>query len=164
MNAEQQFVDVGLRAWRQAVDRSDAFFRGLTDEQLQQQVAPGRNRLVYLWGHLAAVHDRMLPLLGVGPRLHPELDEPFLEKPDQPGQPMLSAAKLAAIWTEVNSALATGVASWTPADWLARHTSVSEEDFAKEPHRNRFSVLLSRTAHLASHHGQVVLTQKRDAE
>jgi hypothetical protein len=28
-----------------------------------QEVAPGKNRLIYLWGHLTAVHDAMLPLL-----------------------------------------------------------------------------------------------------
>ena len=162
MDAGSQFVDVGLRAWRQAVDRSDAFFRALSDEQLQQQVAPGRNRLVYLWGHLAAVHDRMLPLLGVGDRRHPELDADFLENPDQPGKKLLSATQLAAVWSEVNDALLAGTKGWGANEWLARHTSVSEADFAKEPHRNRFSVLLSRTAHLASHHGQAVLAGKRD--
>jgi hypothetical protein len=36
---------------------------------------------------------------------------------------------------------------------------VSEEDFAKEPHRNRFTLLLSRTGHLAFHLGQVVLVK-----
>ena len=30
-----------------------------------------------------AVHDRMLPLLGIGERLHPELDEAYLTNPDQ---------------------------------------------------------------------------------
>jgi len=37
--------------------------------QLEQQVAPGKNRLIYLWGHLTAVNDGLLPLLGIGERL-----------------------------------------------------------------------------------------------
>jgi hypothetical protein len=45
-------------------------------------------------------------------------------------------------------------------DWVARHTAVSEEDFAKEPLRNRFSILITRTNHLTYHVGQAVLAAK----
>ena len=38
---------------------------------------------------------------------------------------------------------------------------LSAEDFAKEPHRNKISVLLSRNSHLAFHHGQMVLAEAR---
>ena len=44
--------------------------------------------------------------------------------------------------------------------WLERHAAVSEEDFAKDPSRNRFAVLLSRTNHLSYHLGQAVLGLK----
>jgi len=47
-------------------------------------------------------------------------------------------------------------------DWAQRHAVVSEEDFAKDPSRNRFAVLLSRTNHLSYHLGQAVLAVKRD--
>jgi hypothetical protein len=164
MTNDALFVDAGLRAWKAAVDRSDAFFRALDARQLEAQVAPGRNRLIYLWGHMAAVHDRMLPLLDIGPRRHAELDAAFLDAPDQPGSALLPASAIEPIWAEVNAELWKAFTSWSPADWLARHTSVSEADFVKEPHRNRFSVLLSRTAHLASHQGQMVLTSKRSAD
>jgi len=43
---------------------------------------------------------------------------------------------------------------------LHKHTSVSEEDFAKEPHRNRLNVLTTRTTHLASHYGQLIFLKK----
>jgi hypothetical protein len=46
------------------------------------------------------------------------------------------------------------------SDWLQKHTAVSEEDFVWEPHRNRFAVLLARTAHLAYHLGQAVLAKR----
>jgi hypothetical protein len=36
---------------------------------------------------------------------------------------------------------------------------VSDEDFEKEPHRNRFTVLLGRTAHLSYHVGQATLAR-----
>ena len=45
---------------------------------------------------------------------------------------------------------------WSPAEWVEKHTSVSAEDFAKEPHRNRYTILLTRTMHMALHFGQVV--------
>ena len=50
---------------------------------------------------------------------------------------------------------------WSPAEWVEKHTSVSAEDFVKEPHRNRYTILLTRTMHMALHFGQVVLTKPR---
>ena len=32
----------------------------------------------------------------------------------------------------------------SPSDWLQRHSAVSDEEFAKDPSRSRFSILLSR--------------------
>src|SRR5580658_4244369 len=39
----------------------------------------------------------------------------------------------------------------------------SEQDFEREPHRNRFGVLLGRTAHLAYHLGQAALARRKDS-
>jgi hypothetical protein len=58
-------------------------FRSLSGEQLQQEVAPGKNGLIYMWGHLAVVDDALIPLLRLGERLHPELDVMFLSSPDR---------------------------------------------------------------------------------
>jgi hypothetical protein len=54
------FVDSALRAWKSNVERADRLFGGLSPELLEQEVAPGKNRLIYLWGHLAAVNDGLL--------------------------------------------------------------------------------------------------------
>jgi hypothetical protein len=105
------------------------------------------------------VHDRMLPLLGLGERLHPELDAAFLDNPDGPAANEVSTADLRKAWTEVNSKLTAAFEALRPAQWLEKHTAVSEQDFAKEPHRNRLSVLLSRTNHASFHSGQIRLTQ-----
>ena len=75
---EELLIASAIHSWKQNVERATKAFSGLTDRQLQIEVAPGRNRLLYLWGHLTAVHDAMLPLLGVGSRLHPELDAAFV--------------------------------------------------------------------------------------
>jgi hypothetical protein len=162
MHADDQLVDCGLRAWKQNIDRVEGFFHGLGSEQLEQEVAPGRNRLIYLWGHLASVHDALFPLLGIGPRLHPELEEMFVTSPDRAVPSLLPADQVRAASDEIHAALWSAFTRWTPAEWVARHTAVSEEDFAREPHRNRFSVLLSRTAHMASHYGQAMLARPRD--
>jgi hypothetical protein len=160
MSNEQLFVTGALNVWKANIDRADKLFFALTADQLQKEIAPGKNRLIYLWGHLTAVHDRMLPLLGFGPRLHADLDEIFLTKPDKAVQKIPSGEEIKKSWNEVNGKLRDGFAKLSPADWLQRHADVSAEDFAKEPLRNRFAILLSRTNHLSYHLGQAVSATK----
>ncbi len=157
--SEQALVTSTLTSWKSIVERADKLFSSLTEEQLQKEVAPGKNRLIYLWGHLTAVHDRMLPLLGLGERLHPELDAPFLSNPDR-ATPMPSTTEIKNDWVEVNSKLLAGFESLSGTQWLQKHASVSEEDFAKDPSRNRFSILLSRMNHISFHLGQTALISK----
>jgi hypothetical protein len=149
-----------LNVWKTNIERADKLFSNLTAEQLQKEIAPGKNRLIYLWGHLTAVHDAMLPLLGLGPRLHQELDEPFISKPDRSAPNLPSAEVVKKSWNEVNGKLREGFAKLSVADWLQKHAAVSEEDFAKDPLRNRFAILLSRTNHLSYHLGQAALATK----
>ena len=78
MGNEGSYVALGLKAWKAQIDRADELFGGLSSEGVLQEVAPGRNRLLYLWGHLTAIHDAMLPLLGLSERLHPEFDVAFV--------------------------------------------------------------------------------------
>jgi hypothetical protein len=156
---EKHFMDVIVGSWIQVVDRLNQRFAPLDEEQLQRQIAPDKNRLFYLLGHLTAVHDRMLPLLGIGERLHPELDEIYITNPDRSRPDPLSAAALKKAWNEVNAALISAVENFSPDDWMKKHASVSEEDFAKDPTRNRLAVFLSRTNHASFHAGQAVLVK-----
>jgi hypothetical protein len=94
MSMDELFVTTVVTSWRQIINRLDERLASLDDEQLQKQVAPNKNRLFYLLGHLTAVHDHMLPLLGIGERLHPELDEAYLTNPDQTTSDPLAAADL----------------------------------------------------------------------
>ncbi|HEU4416748.1 MAG TPA: DinB family protein [Candidatus Angelobacter sp.] len=160
MATETALVDSALRGWQTNVDRAAKLFGSLSEAQLQQPVAAGKNRLIYLWGHLAAVSDALIPLLGFGERLHPELDETFIKNPDRPGQQTVSAEDMKRIWDQVHQYLWAAFSRLSASEWAQRHTSVSEEDFAREPHRNRFTVLLGRTAHLAYHLGQANLAKK----
>ena len=158
MSADQSLVLTVLDSWKQAHGRIDTLLASWSDEDLQQPVAPGRNRRYYLLGHLTAVNDRLLPLLRLGDRLHAELDEPFITNPDRTSPTdAISAADLRAAWSEVNSKLDAAFDRLGPEEWLERHDAISAEDFAKEPQRNRFAVLVSRTVHAAMHEGQMRL-------
>jgi hypothetical protein len=160
MAHEELFLSGALNAWRTNIERADKMFSSLTSEQLLNEVAPGKNRLIYLWGHLTAVHDAMLPLLDFGPRLHPEFDVPFISNPDRAVPSMPSAEEVRKSWNEISRKLFEGFAQLRTEDWLHKHTAVSDEDFAKEPLRNRFAILLSRTNHLSYHLGQAALNSK----
>src|ERR1700757_1038144 len=148
-----------LNSWKLAINRFGKTLSELSDEQLQQQVAPGRNRVFYLLGHLTAIHDRMFPMLGLGERLHPELDEPYITNPDRALTDPVSASDLKKAWTEVNRKLTAAFERFTPEDWLQKHTAVSDEDFAKNPTRNRLAVVMSRTNHTSFHSGQAILAK-----
>jgi hypothetical protein len=153
-------IKMSLDAWNGQLSRADKLFNTLTDEQLQNEVAPGRNSGVYLLGHLTAIHDAMFPLLGLGEKLYPELENTFVKNPDKSGLEKPSVKELRNYWSEVNKKLSQKLSEYNIGEWLGKHTSVSEEDFAKEPHRNRLNVLFTRTNHLANHLGQLAFLKK----
>jgi hypothetical protein len=157
MKVENALLDATLTSWRSTMDRTGKFFGGLNDTALQAEIAPGKNRLIYIWGHLIAVNDLMIPLLRFGDRYYSELDDIFLKNPDHAVAHELNAAQLSEMWRRTDETLWNNFGKLTPAEWLERHQSVSPEEFEKQPHRNRFSVLLSRLGHLSQHLGQVVL-------
>jgi hypothetical protein len=148
-------------SWRKQLVATNKIFDNLSDEELMQEVAPGRNRAIYLLGHLTAVHDRMLPLLRFEEAKYPELDRVFLESPDKAVEEIPSAQQLRQQWKEVNDTLLNHIKSLPADEWFTRHANISEEDFIKEPHRNRLNVLLDRTIHLSNHRGQLLLLKKK---
>lgn len=156
-------VQVAINSWRLVLERANKALSNLTRDQLLKEVAPGRNRVIYQWGHLTAAHDAMLPLLGLGERLHPELDAFFISSPDQAGAQLPPVEELRKYWDEVNGKLLSQFGSLSEEEWLQRHRSMSEEDYAKDPTRNRLAVLLSRTNHLSYHLGQITLALKNEA-
>jgi hypothetical protein len=158
MQTQSDFiVKLVLDAWTGQISRVDKLLSELNDEQLQRAIAPGRNSGVYLIGHLAAIHDAMLPLLELGPKLHPELEDIFIKNPDKSGLQKPSFTLVRQYWKEINAALDLHFQKMSTADWLKKHTIVSDEDFAKQPHRNKLNVLLSRTNHVSNHYGQLLL-------
>jgi DinB family protein len=159
MTDDELLVGGALNAWKATLERADKLFSNLSAEELLKEVAPGRNRLIYLWGHLAATHDRMRTILGLGERLRPEFDVIFLSTPDRASD-LPPVEEMKRWWDEVNRTLREGFATLSATDWLQKHTSVSDEDYAKDPLRNRFAILLSRTSHLSYHLGQTALVSR----
>jgi hypothetical protein len=163
MGNEDPYVAVGLKVWEAQIERADKIFGSLSPEEVQREIGPGRNRLLYLWGHLTAIHDAMLPLLGLRKRLYPEFDVAFVSNPYKSRAGIPSHEQVRHAWNVVNAELSKGFEKMSRSDWVQRHSTVSEEDFAKDASRNRISILLSRRNHLSYHLGQEVLGLERRA-
>ena len=151
------FVKMAVDAWTKELNATGALLEKLSDEQLMREIVPGRNRGIYLVGHLIAEHDLLMPLLRFQAALHPELKPPFIDAPDRAIAELPSLSQLREQWRTVNDTLMQHIVRLPADEWFTRHANISEEDFPKEPHRNRLNVLLSRTSHLAYHRGQLVL-------
>jgi hypothetical protein len=160
MTTPDRFVQSGLLNWEQAINRATAFFDKCTDEELLQPIVPGKNRVIYLLGHLAAIHDRMLPLLDIGERRYPHLDELFITNPDNVNASLPEIQEMRKAWATTNAYITDTLRGWSPEEWLQRHSAVSPEDFEKEPHRNKFTLVLNRARHVDYHVGQLVWFRK----
>jgi len=160
MNDQQQLcVKMVLDAWTKEIGATNALLEKLSDEQLMQEVSPTRNRGVYLLGHLTAEHDEMLSLLRFQEAMYPELMPVFMDAPDRTVATLPSLQQLRAQWNAVNDTLMEHMNRLSADEWFTRHANISEEDFPKEPHRDRLNVIVSRTSHLAYHRGQLALLE-----
>jgi len=157
MNSDQTMLKMIFDRWDGSIKNCDTLVNSLTDEQLQKEIAPGKNRGVYLLGHLIAVHDDMLVFLDMGERQYPEMHKTFIDSPDKAVEQIPSAKELRERWSKQCNELKQKFASLQPEQWLEKHTAVSAEDFAKEPHRNKLNIILTRTTHLTYHTGQLAL-------
>jgi DinB superfamily len=153
-------IKMAISAWESQNKQLNKLLDTLSDEQLQSEIAPGRNTGVYLLGHLIAVSDALFPLFGFSERMYPELDEVFIKNPDKSGFTMPSVAELKEKLEAVNAKLTTVFDTTDAEEWLDRHTAVTAEEFANEPHRNKLNVLMNRTGHMANHLGQMLLLKK----
>lgn len=155
------FIKMVLSNWDLQITRMNNLLGKLSNEELSAQTAPGRNTGVYLLGHVAAVSDGLFPLLGLGERLNPGMDEIFLHNPDDSGIQKPSIAELKDYWNTVNTLLNQKINEMPADEWFARHNSISEEDFEKEPHRNKLNIIINRTNHLSYHLGQLAYLVKK---
>ena len=143
------FVKIAIDAWNGQLARTNELINTLTADQLQQQVAPGRNSGIYLLGHLTAVHDGLFPLLGFGQKLYPEMENIFIKNPDNAGLTKPSLDELTSAWKAVDLKLSKDMAGLTAEEWTQRHTAVTEEDSADRAHRR----IAGRDRHRCGEHG-----------
>jgi uncharacterized damage-inducible protein DinB len=170
MNNEQQeivitekelVINMLVAAWEAQNKRFNAMLDKLSDADLAAETAPGRNTGVYLLGHLTAVNDGMIRLLGFGDKLYPQLESIFLTAPDKSGQVMPSTSELREYWHNTCDTLHEHFKKMSADEWFGGHTAVSAEDFKKEPTRNKLNVLISRTTHQGYHFGQMAYLMKK---
>ncbi len=158
---KEVFIKMVLSNWELQLSRANDLFGRLSDEELSARTAPGRNTGVYLLGHLAAVNDGMFTFLGLGDRVDSKMDEAFVANPENSGIEKLSVAQIKVYWNKVNALLTEKMGVMNADDWFTRHTAISEENFAKEPHRNKLNIVINRTNHLSYHLGQLVYLAKK---
>jgi DinB superfamily len=150
-------IQNAINSWNSEQTRFNKVLDKISDEQLLLDTAPNKNSGIYLLGHLMVVADAMMPLLGFGDAKHADLMEEFLKMPDKNGQEFPSAAEVRKMYMDVMTTLNDTIKNTPIEEWLNKHNSVSAEDFAKEPHRNKLSVLMSRAMHQAYHGGQIAM-------
>jgi hypothetical protein len=157
MNRTDTIIKMVFDRWEASIKNADTLINSLSDETLQKEIAQGKNRGIYLLGHLIAVHDEMLKLLDMGEKEYPELYEPFLKSPDKTISQIPSASELRNVWAKQCQALKEKFARLKREEWFEKHTAISAEDFTREPHRNKLNIIINRTNHMQYHIGQLQL-------
>jgi DinB family protein len=155
------FVQMALKAWNTQINNTSKFFDSIDVSDYNREIAPGKNSIHYLIGHLLAVNDGMITLFGLGERQFAHLDEAFLKNADRSGLATPDAATLKDAWQKSNAVLTGYFNAMTPADWFGKHTAMSDQDLVVDPGRNKLSVLINRTNHVAYHYGQLVLAKAK---
>ena len=149
---------MALKAWHSTIKRTNTIFDELSYEEIKNEIAPNKNRAVYLLGHLVAVNDMMLPLLDLGEPQFPQLIDIYLKNPDNPSNDEYTVKELREFWKRSNATLSDAFKKLTEDQWFEKHTKISDKDFSNAPHRNKLNVLMSRTNHLSYHQGPVSYT------
>lgn len=149
--------EICLLQWDTYNRRMQKTLDSLSAENFNRPIVPGGNSPSWLLGHLADTDDTLLELFGIRQRLFPELAKIYHHERGTNQSGHLSKEELITKWKAITTELDRAFKAMSEGDWLARHMAVTEEDFKKEPHRNKLNVLLSRVTHKASHLGQVAL-------
>ncbi len=153
-------LNICLIQWDTYNRRMQKVIETISDENFQRPVVPDGNSPSWLLGHLVDTDDALLQLFGISERMFPELAKVYHHERGSNQSGHLSKTDLAEKWKAVLAKLDEAFKSMNENDWLGRHMSVTEEDFKKEPHRNKLNVMLSRVGHKASHLGQIAMQAK----
>lgn len=153
-------LEICLLQWDTYNRRMQRALDLLDEKKFYEPIMPGGNSPSWLMGHLADTDDALLELFGIRNRLFPELAKIYHHERGTNQSGHLSKEELTTTWRAIVAELDRAFKNMSEQDWHARHMAVSEEDFKKEPHRNKLNVMLSRVMHKASHLGQMALQEK----
>lgn len=156
-NSDQLLLQMTLKSWATQISRAEKYFDSKSDADFAKEIAAGKNTIIYLFGHLVTSNDTMMTLFGFGPEMYPAYREIFSKLPDKSGQKFPTVAEVRQAWKDVHQTLQKNFDKMSVSDWLSKHTAMTDEDLVKDPGRNKLSVLISRTGHVAYHLGQLVL-------
>lgn len=156
---QQSIIDELLYQWNAAVNKISELFDEMAPWAFEQEVAPDRNKMSYLIGHLVVSQDKILEAMQLGDRFYKDLDELYTSPQDSLAT-YLPYEQLREKWLHINSVLEAKFKLMTYEDWFEKHYYVSSQDFSKQPHRNRMAIFLSRYNHLFTHAGQLRLIKK----
>jgi len=73
MENKGSYVALGLKAWKTQIERADKLFGSLSSEDVLQEIAPGRNRPLYLWGHFCGDTRCNVATVGAGRSVSPRV-------------------------------------------------------------------------------------------
>ena len=150
-------LDICLLQWETYNNRMQKVLDTISNENYTRPVLPGANSPSWILGHLVDTDDKLLELFGISKRLFPELEKIYHHERGANQAGHLTKDELITKWKAILAELNRAFKSMSESEWHGRHTAVSEEDFKKEPHRNKLNVMLSRVSHKASHLGQVAM-------
>ncbi|GHN01681.1 hypothetical protein WSM22_31700 [Cytophagales bacterium WSM2-2] len=153
-------LDICLLQWNTYNTRMQKALDSISEENFHKSILENGNTPSWLFGHLVDTEDGLLELFGIRNRMYPELKTIYHHERGTNQAGHLSKSDLTAKWKTISAELDKAFKSWSEGEWMNRHTAVSEEDFKKEPHRNKLNVMLARVGHKASHLGQIAMQPK----
>jgi len=153
-------LEISLLQWDAYNRRMQKALETISEENFYKPIVPEGNSPSWLMGHLADTDDALLELFGIRDRMFPELAKIYHHERSTNQIGHLSKVELITQWKAIIAELDRAFKGMSESDWHARHWAVSEEDFKKEPHRNKLNVMLSRVTHKASHLGQIAMIKK----
>lgn len=147
-----------LEVWENKIKETTEIFELLGERRAMKPVAPGKNRLIYLLGHLLVIHDGIFETLEVGKRRYTHYDDLFLT-PQHPANVYPPYGLLLQQWIALNETLIFQLRYISPDEWLSKQHYISEMDFILQPNKNKFYGFQCLTGHLFHHLGQLALIE-----
>jgi uncharacterized damage-inducible protein DinB len=153
-------LEIALLQWDANTKRTLKTLESFNEENFHRQIVANGNSPSWLFGHLADTDDMLLELFGIRARLYPELKTIYHHERGSNLSNHLTRQELISKWKAIIAELDNAFKGINENDWLGRHMAVTEDEFQKEPQRNKLNVLLSRVTHKAYHLGQIALLAK----